>query len=643
MASNCPQCAAPLPFRPGTMVSVCKGCGSLCARTDRDPELIGRVAALVDTGSPLAVGATGRHAGRAFAITGRVQMAHPLGGVWNEWYLALDDGRWGWLAEAQGRFLLTFEREPKAALPAFEALEAGRSLDLGPEGHWTVQEKSRARMAGAEGEIPWRVEPGVEYAFADLSGREGAFATLDYGDEPPTFYLGREIPFAELNLKGVDAPPPTRGLKALALNCPNCAGPLKLHAPDQTERVACPNCGGLLDASQGKLRFLKALKQPHPMMYLPLGAEGRIRGVPYVVIGHMVRSCAVDGVTYDWREYLLMDPRHGFRWMVESDGHWSFVEPLPAGEVPSPVEGTRSFSWKGQNWRRFQDVLAKVEGVWGEFYWKVEQGEQAAIAEFVAPPQSLAWEGQTHAGGGQEISVSLSTYMEPQEVAQAFQLKETLPTPRGVASFQPNLRKPALSVMLKWMAVGLAALVMLVLFQSVTHRSQVIWNGDLELSPSPEQVWFSPDLRIDDGHKNLAFTLASSVDNQWVGVEGALVNKDTGEVEMFEVSSSYYHGVDEGEAWSEGSASHTVYLSSLPAGTYTLRLAPAWDGPRPPVRMLRMELKSGVMRWAYLGLAFLALVLGPIIQGFRVLAFEGRRWQESMYHVSSDGDSGSDD
>jgi hypothetical protein len=674
--ANCPQCAAPLAFRPGTVVSVCNACGSLCARTDRDPELLGRVAALVDMGSPLAVGATGRFAGRAFSVAGRVQLSHPLGGVWNEWYLALEDGRWGWLAEAQGRFYLTFEQAPHHPLPAFEALEAGRELNLGEDGLWIVQEKSHGTFAGAEGEIPWRVEPQRTYPFADLSGREGAFATLDYGDETPIFYLGREIPFGDLHLQGVDAPPPSRGMKAQSLNCPNCAGPLKLHAPDQAERVACPNCGALLDANQGKFRLLKVLKQPHPRMFIPLGAEGMLRGVKYACIGHVLRSCVVEGIEYPWGEYLLLDPHHGFRWLVESDGHWSFVEPLASGQAPNLGEGTRSFSWNGQSWRRFQDVSAAVKGVWGEFYWKVEQGERAQITEFVAPPQSLSWEVQAHPDGGQEVNASLSTYLDPAEVAAAFKL-ERLPEPRGVASFQPNPHKKKLGAVMTWMLLGLAALIALVLVQSLTHRAAILWQQDMDLvetfpslkkvaadpklrlkvdalrsgaaggpdTPadptngvvdSPvEPVYFSQPIVVEDGHKNLAFTLASPVDNQWIGVEGALVSEETGIAELFEVSSSYYHGVDDGESWSEGSRKDTVYLSAVPAGRYVLRLAPQWDGALPPVRGVHMELRSGVMRWTYIGLVFLALVIGPILAGFQVMAFEGRRWQESMYGTSS--------
>ncbi|MBI3132825.1 MAG: DUF4178 domain-containing protein [Acidobacteria bacterium] len=676
MASNCPSCASPLAFRPGTMVSVCKACGSLCARTDRDPQLIGKVAALLETGSPLAVGATGRFAGRAFSVAGRIQMAHPLGGVWDEWYLALEDGRWGWLAEAQGRFLLTFPTATKAPVPAYEALQPGQQVDLGEQGRFAIQEASEARVAGAEGEIPWRVSLQESFRFADLGGPNGAFATLDYSEQPPLLYLGRDVPFADLHLHGVDAPPPAATRRDLALNCPNCAGPLKLRAPDETARVACPSCNALLDCAGGKLTFLHSLKQPHPNMRIPLGQEGTLRGRKVVCAGHMVRSCSVDGVDYPWGEYLLLTKAHGHLWLVESEGHWSLAEAIGIGDAPTAGSAqSRSFTWKDGSYRRFQDVTAAVRGVWGEFPWKVELGEQADIAEWVSAPTSLSLEVQKHKGGGSEANWTLSTYLEPSEIQAAFGLKDPLPSPRGVGSFQPNPHKGRLREIGTWMAVALAGLLGLLMVQSLTHKNALVWGQELNLeeafpqlkrpgmppapgtgrasrapslpaAPSPEgqePVLVVGPLDIKEGRKNLAFTLASPVNNQWIGIEGALINEQTGLVEAFEVASSYYHGVDDGESWSEGKQKETVYLSALPEGRYMLRLAPQWDGPTPPVRTIRMELRSGVMHLPYIGLALLAILLGPAILLFKVMAFEGRRWQESMYGTSSSDSSGSDD
>src|SRR6202521_2148646 len=113
LQANCPACGAPVSFKTGSsIVVVCEFCQSVVARTDRALEDLGKVAELVDTGSPLDVGLKGKHHGVGFELTGRAQLGHEAGGVWDEWYAAFADGRWGWLAEAQGRFYFTFQQRP---------------------------------------------------------------------------------------------------------------------------------------------------------------------------------------------------------------------------------------------------------------------------------------------------------------------------------------------------------------------------------------------------------------------------------------------------------------------------------------------------------------------------------------------------
>jgi hypothetical protein len=656
------------------MVAVCSYCKALAARKDRDPELIGKVADLVDTGSPLGLGASGTYTGRAFTLAGRVQLKHPLGGVWDEWYLALDDGRWGWLAEAQGRFYLTFTQTPHGLLPPADTLQPGGLADLGPDGLWTVGELSVATFHSAEGEIPWAVEPGGTYRFADLSGRNGAFATLDFSEDPPLFFLGREIALADLGLGGGTRKPPKVG--AQNLNCPTCGGALALRAPDQTQRVGCPSCGSLLSAENGKLAFLKSLKQPHQEVVIPLGAEGLLKGEKVICIGQLRRSCTVEGTVYPWNEYLLLDSQQGFQWLVQSDGHWSLAVAVAPGEIPSAHGEQKNLAALGTSWRRFQDVEAVVEGVWGEFYWTVEQGERVHVTEFVAPPRSLTCERQSHQGGGGEVNWSLSTYLLPEDVWTAFKLDRSPPAPTGIASFQPNPHKVALGQSWLWLVGALGLLLILVMAESVTHRNVELFRQRLNLyemarlqpeaaealrkgiparrpappSTSPqapqapgapagtsvaaegqEPIFFSGPIEIKNGHRNLAVTLSAPVNNAWIGLEGALVSETTGVAELFLLESSYYHGVEGGESWSEGNHTQTVFLSAVPAGTYVLRLAPQWDGKVPPVRAVEVQLRQGVMRWLYPGLALLAILLVPLITVFRMVAFESRRWQESMY------------
>src|ERR671917_2490077 len=163
LRANCPACGAEVLFKTGSsVVVVCEFCRSVVARTDRGIEDLGKVADVVESGSPLQTGLRGVFLGVAFELTGRAQLQHAAGGFWDEWYAAFEDGRWGWLAEAQGRFYLTFQiqvPDPRA-LPFPDQLELGQPVTAIPtQLPLVVAEKGQARMLAAEGEIPYLLKP----------------------------------------------------------------------------------------------------------------------------------------------------------------------------------------------------------------------------------------------------------------------------------------------------------------------------------------------------------------------------------------------------------------------------------------------------------------------------------------------------
>ena len=178
--AHCPACGAIVEFHvSSSLVTICQYCHSAIARGDKQLEDLGKVADLVQTQSPLRIGLSGLLDGKSYQIVGRVQYQHPAGGVcgmngiWR-W----GGNRWGWLAEAQGRFYVTFGVRfgGEAAIPTFEQLQVGQAYNLGPKiGVLKVGEKNEGVAASAEGEIPWQFRPGAPMRFADLYGAAGKF------------------------------------------------------------------------------------------------------------------------------------------------------------------------------------------------------------------------------------------------------------------------------------------------------------------------------------------------------------------------------------------------------------------------------------------------------------------------------------
>ncbi|MBI4601264.1 MAG: DUF4178 domain-containing protein [Planctomycetes bacterium] len=661
---SCPGCGAPIRFEVGSsVVRVCARCGSAVARGDRDPEDLGKVAALADTGSRLALGLRGRREGVGFQVVGHVQLEHPAGGTWDEWYAAFSDGRWGWLAEAQGKLYLTFAGPPAAhrAALAWERLRPGELVPLELEGGpFVVAEAAEAAVRGAEGEIPYRLEPGETYRYADLSGPGGAFATLQYGEgpeDPVEVYIGREVSPEDLELgeAGGAAERRPRQVEGVHLACPSCGGALEVRVPDRTERVGCPSCGALLDASQGTLRFLKLAGPPAkgteggaghlPRPAIPLGSKGTLDGLSLTVIGFLLRSTEVGGTRYRWTEHLLHEPEKGFWWLVCSDGHWSLVRSVPPGSVTRDGQAARR---EGRRFRYFQGSIARVDAVLGELYWKVEVGEAVRATDFVRPPEILSEEVTaevTEAAPEEaaqlrgkkarrrekrrtrllgEVQWSHGRYVRPEEVEAAFGVK--VPRPKTVGLNEPFRHG---WVYRPWGLFGAALVLVGLVFWAIAPRRQVFEaRYDLNAMTTPEsRIVFTDPLEL-DGSRNVRVTVETDASNSWLYLQGDLVREASDEVRSFAVAVERYHGVEGGEAWSEGSPAGSVYLSAVEEGRYTLRLELERGGAASPsFAVVRVE--QGAWRALNLLLALGGISVLPVLVGLYHIGFEKRRWEGS--------------
>lgn len=646
---QCPSCGGPVVFAVGSsMVAVCPYCRSAVARGDRSVEDLGKVADLVDTGAVLRVGLEGKYDGRKFRLTGRTQLQHEAGGVWDEWYAAFDNDRWGWLSEAQGRYYLLFEKTDGAARPDFDSLSPGEEVELGEsESRFVVAETGTATVKGAEGELPYRIVPDSVYPYADLSAADGGFATLDYGQTPPTLYLGREVTLDQLGV------PPNlrretwelRQVGAKRINCPNCGGPLDLRAPNRTERVGCPYCGSLLDATRGELTLLNALREPPFELVIPPGSKGTFGTDERTVIGAIERSVTVEGVDYSWQEYLLYHERDGFEWLIRGDDHWTRAKGIPAGAVD---EGKYLARYEGHTYRKFQAGTATVRGVIGECYWKVAAGEKADTADFIRPPELLSVE-RSRAGSTEEINWTLGTYLTPAEVQKAFGLNDPLPAPKGVA---PNQPFPYWGVY-RYAAYFFIALCVLGLVILVVSPGRKVYENTFELrgltpaspgtpaAPPEKTQTFFTDLFELRGHRNLRITVSCPQLSGWLVVEGDLVQQSNGQIQPFLVPLTHYSGTEGGEAWTEGSTEDSAYISAQPAGQYSLRLEVEKEQPQ-LAGPLKVRVDEGVAHAKTWLLALVGLLLVPAGVGVYHLMFVSRRWQNSDFSMFTNESGGTE-
>jgi hypothetical protein len=176
---------------------VCGYCGNtLSVQNDRlDPT--GKTAALVDYPTRFSVGAIGKLRGKPFRILGRVRFEDE-DGYWDEWYLEFDDGGIAWLEEEEGEYTLSRKQALTSQVPDFDAVRVGTRLNINGQPFF-VTERCRARVAGAEGQLFFRVRVGQPVKFVD-GNIGGRLAAIEYGDDEIEYGVGEVIEREEIEV-----------------------------------------------------------------------------------------------------------------------------------------------------------------------------------------------------------------------------------------------------------------------------------------------------------------------------------------------------------------------------------------------------------------------------------------------------------
>jgi len=183
---------------------VCESCRSMLVRVDDYTQNLGQKADMPDDNSPVQLGTQGTYEGRAFELIGRLKIRYERG-VWNEWYAWFTDQQHGWLAEAQGFWMMSFPEPHYTRFPAVDDLKIGQKRQLAGD-EYLVADLRQIHYGGAEGELPFSATEDYTSTVVDLAAKGGRFATLDYPDQgEPRAYLGRYVDFDELKLKNLSA------------------------------------------------------------------------------------------------------------------------------------------------------------------------------------------------------------------------------------------------------------------------------------------------------------------------------------------------------------------------------------------------------------------------------------------------------
>jgi hypothetical protein len=423
------------------------------------------------------------------------------------------------------------------------------------------------------------------------------------------------------------------------LQCPSCGGQIELRGMGQTLSAVCINCLSIVDTTSPELRIIQKFQVAERVRPLiPLGRRGRLHGDPYEVIGFQTRQIHVEAIPYEWREYVLFNPYKGFRYLSEYGNHWNDIKTVSSLPQLTNRSGRPVARYLDREFRHFQHARAETTYVMGEFPWKVMVGEEAAVDDFVSPPLLLSAERT-----GNEVTWSVGEYRTPEQIREAFQLPEPLPASIGVFANQPSpyddkVRSSwrlALTLMILLGFVMLACSVLM--SQKEVFRQRYTFTA----GAGQESSLVTSVFELGGRPANVEVTLRTDLNNNWAYFNLALINEQTGQAYDFGREVSYYRGRDSDGDWSEGDPQDRILVPGIPPGRYYLRIEPEMDASnvfRRTSMHYEVRLRRDVPYNLPFIIGFVLLLVPPVFTTVRKASFESRRWQESDYAPSGDGD-----
>ena len=350
-----------------------------------------------------------------------------------------------------------------------------------------------------------------------------------------------------------------------SVKCPACGAPFTVRGMGQTTTAACQACGSILDISNQELvKIIEQFSITVLNPVLPLGLRFTIEETKYEIIGCLNKSDATS--TYYWEEYLLFHPYKGFAWLVQSDGHWSFLKMV---KDVDGLFGDNSLRYEDEYFRRFLRDEPIVQSVVGEFYWEVRRGDQAITYDYIAPPYLLSAESADN-----ECAWSYGYYIEPRDLPDEIKAIRRLPRRRGIGMNQPNPWKRRAGITTT-MGVFFCLLAQILHSLVKPDDQGVIFNDYQVLASSVTGTLNTKEFQVTGQTTNLSIQVDAPVDNNWVDLDMTLYDQTRNERDGAELEVAFYHGSDSDGAWHEGSKSAQSYIAGVEPGRYSLAITPA--------------------------------------------------------------------
>jgi hypothetical protein len=621
---QCPSCGAGnVITNPGVLMSVCRHCKT-AAYWDKESALrVGRKSVDLPPSTRFRVGGTGKLKGRSFRVLGRLSYAHEKG-TWDEWFIVQDE-KILWLTEDEGELFLEEPLELTVPVPGYSELTPGMQIKLNDK-IGVVEELGQARCLGGEGEIPFQVEIGETYHYADgsLSDAKSSFGLeYDAGTGNVRAFIGRILEIKDSRIRPEEHAAPLERT-AEAIRCPSCGKPYEGPRLESTKTVVCAACGSAMALDEAEMRVLGKNVGKEPGFTLKIGMPLTFEGTRYEVMGRLSYVEKEGKVQYVSLEYVLYNPDAGYLWLSEEDGHFTLSRVAHVRvAIPAKPVAKMKVNVGPDTFRVYETGMVTLQWVDGAIPWTAAAGETTRYTHLVKPPECLDREIT-----GSEVEIFRGRYVTHEELQEAAGKTLNLPRAKGVYSCQPYLASAWLQG--AWAVAGIFLLIncLLLLWALQTNRKPAIMQERIVAEQYSKEHLSRPFEVPRDG-SIMQLRGKAPVDNSWLAFDFGMVDGGERVVSQFGNEASYYYGQDSEGSWSEGSRSFSSYFRVNKAGSYRLLLhgqGGSGEGGRSRNEPLEIAIFAGMAVPWYFIFPIIVSGLLMIIEPVRRSIFEMRRW-----------------
>lgn len=617
----CPSCGKPVYFQGNNNLAVC-GCQKVWYRSS-DELTEARIGPVIGASDVIQPGTSGNWKDVAFTVTGRLRVLFE-DMAYNYWTLECNDGITRHLAEGYGMYAVCEALPFKEATIARKFRADSKQLTLPDDRDFSVTARNDSHFIEIEGNV---FVPDLPYRFDSIEATSGAerVELVAYSEVVAVVFACHDVVPEMLFLTNTRE----TELQGRHFICSNCHAQNTVRTYPYSQSWVCSQCETRHSYS-GRQYATHGTQHTHDQEFcFAIGELIILEDVYYQVVG-LASKCDNESGSDYWDEYTLYDKLHGFAFLTESDGHWTYLK--ETRHTPRPGDARlHRIRFDNHEFRRYSKYHYRILYASGEFPGNVfATHEKTESMDYIAPPEILSVE-RDHQ---KRITWFRGKYV-PRAVIAA-QSNTALPPTVGIAPAQPSWVRVNTETIAKSGGIALLLAMLVQILTGSTHTNRLIFDSEYVFSDSLNtQFFISSKFDLEKRSGSLELDFNAPLNNTWLELNATLVNAVNGNEYSAEEGIEFYSGTDGGESWTEGDREQTIHFTRIPAGTYFLQMTASRD----PNIYSRAELFKGKLvydagTYRNVWIIVLLILLGPLALGIARYYIETTRWANSEFAKS---------